>query len=815
MASAIRDEGLERSGRAGVITYSKKVFIPITFLCQDRCHYCTFVENPGALARMGKPSYMSPDDILEVARAGAAMGCKEALFTLGDRPENRWPSARDWLDAHGYASTLDYIRAMAKLVLEETGLLPHLNPGIMSFGELQALRPVAPSMGMMLETTATRLWSEKGGVHYGSPDKDPALRLRVLDDAGRSRVPFTTGVLLGIGENNAERAEALFAIRAAHERYGHIQETIVQNFRAKPKTAMQDDDDLETQEYVAAVAVARLVMGPDATIQAPPNLTDSGELALLVRAGIDDWGGVSPLTADHVNPERPWPELDDLAALTADAGFELRERLTTHPQFVADDWIDPRIRPHVDALAAPSGLANEQAPVVGRPWARVPAEVAARSSVLDGLLDRAAADPSGLSDDDYVALLGLGGAELEALASLADGVRVLAVGDEVTFVANRNLDSSLPLDAALVGDLADEAAALGATEICIQGALPDGVPATGYLDLVAAIRERQPGLHLHAFRPAEVAGAAAQLGIPVGEFYERLRDAGVDTVPGTGARMLDDGIRARLSGGTDGPVAEWIAAVTAAHTAGLRSTATMVYGHVETAADQVRHLRALRRLQEKTGGFTEFIAMPFVPLDSPFVVDGARPGPTVRETRAVHAVARLMLHGSIDHVQAAWTKLGLATSQAVLLGGADDLGGLLLDGVIAPEAGAEAHRSLTVADVARVAAEIGRTARQRTTDHGTPTEAQLAVARNSVRPDAPAASRLQLTLAPQRPRPAAPAEARPTFAEPVEAPTPVAEPVEAPAPFAEPVEAHPAPAEPVEAPAPFAEPVEAHPAEAR
>jgi len=446
VASAIRDEGLERAGRAGVITYSKKVFIPITFLCQDRCHYCTFVETPGALVRQGRPSYMSPDEILEVARAGAALGCKEALFTLGDRPENRWPTARAWLDEHGYASTMHYIRAMAKLVLEETGLLPHLNPGVMSFSELQSLRPVAPSMGMMLETTATRLWSEKGGVHYGSPDKDPALRLRVLEDAGRSRVPFTTGVLLGIGENDAERAEALFAIRASHERYGHIQETIVQNFRAKPKTAMQNEDDLALQEYAAAVAIARIVMGADATIQAPPNLTDAHELGLLIRAGIDDWGGVSPLTADHVNPERPWPELDDLARLTADAGFELRERLTAHPQFVTGaaraagrgDWIDARIRPHVDALALPSGLAREGAPVVGRPW-RAPAPAETRTP----LVERAAADPSGLSDADYVALLEADGAELEALASLADAVRVAAVGDDVSYVINRNIDASV------------------------------------------------------------------------------------------------------------------------------------------------------------------------------------------------------------------------------------------------------------------------------------------------------------------------------------------------------------------------------------
>jgi FO synthase len=750
VASAIRDEGLERAGRAGVITYSKKVFIPITFLCQDRCHYCTFVENPGALARMGKPSYMSPDEILEVARAGAALGCKEALFTLGDRPENRWPTARAWLDEHGYASTIDYIRAMAKLVLEETGLLPHLNPGVMSFSELQSLRPVAPSMGMMLETTATRLWSEKGGVHYGSPDKDPALRLRVLEDAGRSRVPFTTGVLLGIGENDAERAEALFAIRASHERYGHIQETIVQNFRAKPKTAMQNENDLALQEYAAAVAIARIVMGADATIQAPPNLTDAHELGLLIRAGIDDWGGVSPLTADHVNPERPWPELDDLARLTADAGFELRERLTAHPQFVtavegavADggDWIDPRIRPHVDALALPSGLAREDSPVVGRPW-RAPVPVQTRTP----LIERAAADPAGLSDADYVALLESEGAELEALASLADAVRVAAVGDDVTFVINRNIDSSVVADAERLGDLADEAASLGATEICVQGAVAAHLPGTAYLDVVAAIRARQPGMHLHAFRPTEVADGAERLGASVREFYELLRDAGVDTVPGTGARILDDRIRALLSQHTDPPAAAWIDAVATAHSVGLRSTATMVYGHVETPADVVAHLRAVVAVQELavergTGGFTEFIAMPFVPLDSP-AVPGTRPGPTVRESRAVHAVARLMLAGSIDHVQAAWTKLGVATSQAVLRGGADDLGGLLLDGTIMPEAGPEAHRSLTIADVERIAAEIGRAARQRTTDYGTPSAEQRAFAR---RADAPPASILNAT----------------------------------------------------------------------
>ncbi|WP_153038851.1 7,8-didemethyl-8-hydroxy-5-deazariboflavin synthase CofG, partial [Rathayibacter tanaceti] len=370
-AGRLRDEGLARRGRPGVITYSRKVFVPLTKLCRDRCHYCVFVETPGGLAAKRESTFMEPEEILEVARAGAALGCKEALFTLGDRPEDRWPVARAWLTEHGYASTLEYVRAMAVLVMTETGMVTHLNPGVMSWAELQRLRPVAPSMGMMLETTAERLWSEKGGVHYGSPDKEPALRLRVLEDAGRSRIPFTTGVLLGIGENAAERADALFAIRESHERWGHVQECIVQNFRAKPRTAMQNEVDLELQEYVANVAVARLVLGADATIQAPPNLTDEQELGLLLRAGVDDWGGVSPLTADHVNPERPWPHIDDLARLTAAAGFRLHERLTAHPQYLrdAETWIDPRVTPSVQALADhATWLADEAAPVLPRPY---------------------------------------------------------------------------------------------------------------------------------------------------------------------------------------------------------------------------------------------------------------------------------------------------------------------------------------------------------------------------------------------------------------------------------------------------------------
>jgi FO synthase len=733
VAGTVRDAGLQAAGRPGVITYSRKVFVPLTHLCQDRCHYCIFVQTPGKLAKAGISPYMEPEAVLEVARQGAELGCKEALLTLGDRPENRWPVARRWLDDHGYASTLDYVGHMARLILDETGLLPHLNPGVMSWAELQRLKPVGPSMGMMLETTSSRLWTEKGEAHFGSPDKDPALRLRVIDDAGRSSIPFTTGVLLGIGENYAERVDSILALRDAHARHGHVQEVIVQNFRAKSATAMMGAADLETQEYVAAVAVARVLLGSGMRLQAPPNLTDATELQLLVRAGIDDWGGVSPLTPDHVNPERPWPHIEDLARLTAEGGYTLRERLTAHPHYLREtrdgaDWLDDRLRDRVLALSDDYGLARHDA-LLGE----FPASSSAGSSPLSepnkgekpalngpGRLGRligdVAGDPSGVDDAGWVELLGADGTDLEELAALADQVRRERVGDAVTYAVNRNIDASLGLPPERVAELAAEAVALGATEVCAQGVPPVEAGPEGYLDLARAIKRGGPGLHLHAFRPAELADGAARAGLPLAEWLTALREAGVDTVPGTGARILDGRIRDLLTGGTDIPAERWVELVTAAHTAGLRSTATIVYGHVESARDQVRHLRTLARVQDATGGFTELIPMPWLPSESPVPVPGARVA-TLRESRALHAVARLMLAGRIDHVQAAWTKLGMRGAQRVLAGGADDLGGVLLDGVLDPDAGPEQGRELTVADVTRLAAELGRPVRQRTTTY--------------------------------------------------------------------------------------------------
>ncbi|MCI0686989.1 MAG: bifunctional FO biosynthesis protein CofGH [Sporichthyaceae bacterium] len=796
-AGRVRDAGLVAAGRPGIVTYSPKVFIPLSRLCRDRCHYCTFVTVPG---RLPAP-YLSPDEVLAIATAGAAAGCKEALFTLGDRPELRWPVAAKWLAARGYASTLDYLRAMAILVLEETGLLPHLNPGVLSWEEIQRLKPVAPSMGMMLETTAVRLWSEPSGCHYGSPDKEPAVRVRVLEDAGRSAVPFTTGILVGIGESLAERADSLFELRRIARGYRGIQEVIVQNFLAKPDTAMRHAADLPFEEYLATVAVARLVLGSGVRVQAPPNLSEPEQLGRLLAAGVDDWGGVSPLTPDHVNPERPWPHLDQLTELTAAAGFELRQRLTVHPEYVArgEPWLDPRIWPHVRALADPdTGLAMPDRRPSGLPWqeldggglvatgrvelhteidtvgrtadrrtdfADIYAWDAARDAVpqpvgappgaprpigvepaavlgsddLASALRRAADDPAGLTDAQALALLEADGPGLEALCRLADDLRRDAVGDRVSYVVNRNINftnvcytgcrfcafaqrrtdqDAYTLSLAQVAERAVEAAKLGATEVCMQGGIHPDLPGTAYFDLVRAIKDQVPELHVHAFSPMEVVNGAARTGLSIRDWLVAAKEAGLDSVPGTAAEILDDEVRWVLTKGKL-PTKTWVEVITTAHRIGLRSSSTMMYGHVDHPRHWLGHLRVLARIQDETGGFTEFVPLPFVHRNAPIYLAGlARPGPTVRENRVVHAVARLLLHGRIHNVQTSWVKLGVDGTRAMLRGGANDLGGTLMEETISRMAGSEHGSAKTVAELTEIAAGIGRPVRQRTTTYG-------------------------------------------------------------------------------------------------
>ena len=794
-AARVRDRGLADAGRPGIVTYSRKVFVPLTRLCRDRCHYCTFVTVPGKLPA----PYLSPDEVLGIARQGAALGCKEALFTLGDRPEDRWPQAREWLGAHGYASTLDYLRAMAIRVLEETGLLPHLNPGVLSWADLQRLKPVAPSMGIMLETTATRLWSAPGGCHYGSPDKEPAVRLRVLEDAGRHTIPFTTGILVGIGENVAERADSLFAMRKIARQYGSVQEVIVQNFRAKPDTAMRSAPDAERDEHLAAVAVARLVLGPKMRIQAPPNLSDPGELGALLRAGVDDWGGVSPLTPDHVNPERPWPHLDDLARLTAEAGFTLRERLTAHPSYVlgGEPWIDPRVLPHVRALAGPDGLAVEGRIPLGRPWQEPDPEwgssgrvdlqraidtegrrtetrsdfdaaygdwdvlredVRGRRAAVRPRLDADVAaalrsaerSPAALTDAEALALIHADGVELEALCMLADDVRRDTVGDEVTYVVTRNINFTnvcytgcrfcafaqrrtdadaytLSLDE--IGNRVDEAWEAGATEVCLQGGIDPDLPGTAYFDIAAEVKRRRPEIHVHAFSPMEIVNGASRTGLSVRDWLIKARESGLDSIPGTAAEILDDDVRWVLTKGKL-PAAEWIDVVRTAHSVGLRSSSTMMYGHVDEPHHWVGHLRVLARLQDETGGFTEFVALPFVHQSSPIYLAGiAKAGPSMRDNRAVHAMARLLLHGRIDNIQTSWVKLGVEGCQVVLRGGVNDLGGTLMEETISRMAGSAHGSNKSVDELEAIAAAAGRPARQRTTSYGVVPQERLEAAR--------------------------------------------------------------------------------------
>jgi FO synthase len=813
-ARRTRDAGLEAAGRPGIITYSKKVFIPLTRLCRDRCAYCTFATVPKHL----DSPFLSPDEVLEIAARGAELGCKEALFTLGDRPEARWRQAREWLDAHGYDDTLSYVRAMAIRVLEETGLLPHLNPGVMTWQDFQRLKPVAPSMGMMLETTSSRLYETRGGPHFGSPDKDPKVRLRVLEDAGRSNVPFTTGILIGIGETIEERADSIFAIRRVAREYNGIQEVIVQNFRAKPDTKMRDTPDAELEDLAATIAVTRLVLGPKARVQAPPNLVGD-QHQLILDAGIDDWGGVSPLTPDHVNPERPWPQIDELAQLTAAAGFTLRERLTVYPPYIREPWLDPRVARHVAALADPrTGLANEAARPEGMPWqepdggwgdasgrtdlhvsidtigrsadrredfsevygdweilsertrltadasavstagpapAGAPAESApaapavARPGEVAAALRQAERDPAALTDDQAVALLGADGADLDALTALADGLRREVNGDDVTFVVTRNINftnvcytgcrfcafaqrrtdaDAYTLSLDQIGERAEEAWAAGATEVCMQGGIHPDLPGTAYFDIAAEVKRRCPGMHVHAFSPMEVMNGVARTGLPLREWLVQAREAGVGSLPGTAAEILDDDVRWVLTKGKL-PAADWIEVVSTAHDLGIPTTATMMYGHVDAPHHWVGHLRVIRGIQERTGGFTEFVLLPFVHTSAPIYLAGlARPGVTRRENRAVHAVSRIMLHGAIGSIQCSWVKLGDELCRDVLNGGVNDLGGTLMEETISRMAGADNGSFKTISDLRAITEPLGRPLRQRTTLYGAPSPDRLAAA---------------------------------------------------------------------------------------
>jgi FO synthase len=744
VAAALRDQG-----HGEIVSYSPKVFIPLTRLCRDVCHYCTFATAPRALAA----PYLSPDQILAIARAGVAAGCHEALFTLGDKPELRYQLARAALRARGHATTLDYLAEMAALVFEETGLLPHINAGVMDEADIRALRRVSVSQGLMLESVAGRLMAP-GQPHHGSPDKDPARRLATIEAAGRAAVPFTTGLLIGIGETRLERIEALLAIRALHARHGHVQEVIVQPFRAKPKTRMANHPDAPEEELLWTVAVARLILGPRASIQAPPNLSD-GPRGRLIEAGIDDWGGVSPLTRDHVNPERPWPHLQVLVHETAAAGKTLVQRLAVYPAHAREPerWLDRCFVATVLSRLDATGLVRDDDWRAGDADQPTPTlDVRPSGGASDPLrrsLARATAG-EGLDEDEIVRLFAARGPDLACVLEAADRLRARVSGNGVAYVVNRNINYTnmctyrcgfcafskgrttehlrgrpYRLEMAEVARRVREAWKRGATEVCLQGGIHPEYTGSTYLEILETVKAAAPDIHVHAFSPLEVRQGAATLGLDLRSYLAQLKGSGLGTLPGTAAEILDDEVRAVICPDKLTTV-EWLEVMRAAHGLGLRSTTTIMFGHVEGPEHWARHLLRLRALEAETGGFTEFVPLPFVHMEAPIALKGrARSGPTFREAILMHAVGRLALHPLITNVQASWVKLGPEGAKLALRSGANDLGGTLMNESISRAAGAAHGQELPPAAMDALIRGAGRVPRQRTTTYGTPPHARI------------------------------------------------------------------------------------------
>jgi FO synthase len=731
LAGELRDRG-----HRGVISYSRKVFIPLTKLCRDSCHYCTFAHPP----RRGAFAYLSPDEVLAIARAGAAAGCREALFTLGDKPELRYRAAREELARLGHDTTIAYLAAMAALVLQETGLLPHLNPGVMTAADIVRLRQVSVSQGVMLETAAERL-SRRGGPHFGSPDKAPAARLATIAAAGEAHVPFTTGILIGIGETRRERIEALLRLRELDRRHGHLQEIIIQNFRAKPGTRMANHAEPEFAEHLWTIAVARILLGASFNLQAPPNLS-AGALPDLIAAGISDWGGVSPVTPDHVNPERPWPALDALARETERAGKSLVERLAIYPAFARDParWVARDLVTRVRRASDAEGFARVDGWMPGTDLAppTEPAGAICRTP-LGAILDRAAAGAA-LSEDDIVALFAARGADFHAVCRAADALRAATCGNRVSYVVTRNINYTnicyfrckfcafskgklsenlrgRPYDLALeeIVRRAREAWERGAVEVCLQGGIHPDYSGATYLAICRAIKEAVPEIHVHAFSPLEVWQGASTLGLPVADFLAQLQAAGLGSLPGTAAEVLDDAVRAIICPDKV-TTAQWLDVVEAAHRAGLRTTATIMFGHVDAPLHWARHLLRLRNLQARTGGLTELVPLPFVPMETPIHLRGqCRLGPTFREVVLMHAVARLALHPLVTNIQTSWVKLGPQGVIACLQAGANDLGGTLMNESITRAAGATHGQEMPPEQMEAIIRSIGRVPWQRTT----------------------------------------------------------------------------------------------------
>lgn len=709
-AMSRRARQMSAASHGRLVTYSRKIFLPVTHLCRNTCRYCVFAKSPKA----GAPAYMSPDQVLAVARQGRALTCDEALFTLGDRPEDRWPQAAEALQAMGFASTLDYVAHLARLVFKETGLLPHINAGVMSEAELRALRPIAVSMGLMLESVSERLCG-RGGPHFGCPDKRPQVRLETLNTAGRLRIPYTTGILIGIGETPRERLEALLAIKRSHERWGHIQEVIVQPFRAKAGTRMANAPEADLAALRWTLAAARLILGPTMNIQSPPNLTREG-VAEVLNAGANDLGGISPLTPDFVNPEAPWPHVAELKTQLAKDGWRLTERLALYPPYVrtVEDWVDPVLRRAILERVDGQGLVRDDGWQAGisksTPWPARPNR--GINSEISATIRKVRDNPAG-AGADIATLFNMRDDDAQAIFDTANAIRREMCCDRVSYVVNRNINYTnictykcgfCAFSKSAVADgrretpyniemdeitrRTAEAWRRGATEVCLQGGIHPNFTGETYIEIVRAAKRGAPGIHVHAFSPLEISHGATTLGVSVREYLAALKAEGLGSLPGTAAEILVDEVRARICPDKLS-TKEWLGIMRTAHEGGLPTTSTIMFGHVDTYAHWAEHLLALRELQTETGGFTEFVPLPFVAAEAPIQHrGGSRGGPTFREALLMHAIARIVLHPVFRNIQTSWVKMGAEGAQAALAAGANDLGGTLMNESITRAAGA-------------------------------------------------------------------------------------------------------------------------------
>ena len=698
-----------------VITYSKKVFIPLTELCRDVCHYCTFAKAPKKL----DAPYLEPDQVLAIAEQGKEQFVKEALFTLGEKPEMRYQVAKDHLQKLGFETTIEYLGSMSKLVYEETGLLPHLNPGNMTLLEMEKLREYSVSMGIMLESSSERLCG-KGGPHFGSPDKQPATRLQTMKNAGKLRIPITTGILIGIGETIEERIQSLLDIKNLHKEYGHIQEVIIQNFIPKENTRMKKHSPASKEDLLWTLSAARIIFGKDMNIQCPPNL-NSDYLDQILDCGINDWGGVSPITIDHVNPESPWPQIEQLEKITNNKGMELVERLAIYPEYIEDQsWYDKNLHSGILELSDSSRYGRHDQwrcgeslsiPASGKHDLWVNKKSGDVSHEIKKILDKSI-HGFDLDHDEITKLFHTRGHDYHLVLNHADRLRQKINGDEVTYVITRNINYTnickyschfcafskgktkenlrgkpYLINNDEVADRALEAWSKGAHEVCLQGGIHPHYDGYTYIDICKAIKERVPEIHIHAFSPLEVTHGASSLGLPIDEYLQKLKEAGLSTMPGTAAEILDDAVRENIC--PDKLTSEeWINVIKTAHRVGIKTTSTIMFGHTEQPADWSTHLIKLRDLQKETGGITEFIPLPYVSMESPMYKRGnSRPGPTFNEVLLMHAVSRIALNPHIKNIQASWVKLGKEGALSCLNAGVNDMGGTLMNESISRAAG--------------------------------------------------------------------------------------------------------------------------------